>query len=472
LLVSHGKHLQNFGRNLDLRPSAYYEPRMESEVLEILGRHRGEKIRAIGSLHSWSSAPVSDGVVINLRHLNQVEVQCDHDAGWVTVGAGCQIKALLAHLKRHGQTLPSVGLITEQTIAGAISTGTHGSGRHSLSHYVDVVRLARYDEATGMSIIEQIEGGDALQAARCSLGGLGVILSLRVRCRRQYSIEEHWQEYRTLDPVLAAEREFPLQQFFLVPWRWTFMAQHRRENVLPRSALAWLYRAYWFLFIDVGLHLLVLFTVRLAASWRFVQFLYRHIIPRTVIRGWRVTDESSAMLVMEHELFRHIEIELFVRSQHLPEALDYVRRVLATAADVPETSSSGSQGPDQFRSIRGRYCHHYPICIRRVLADDTLISMTAGDEGAWYAISLISYARPVDRDGFQQVARFLAETMAAQFGARPHWGKWCPLSAETLISLYPQFEDFRTACVSRDSQGVFRNTWLSSLFAKVGSQLV
>ena len=77
-----------------------------------------------------------------------------------------------------------------------------------------------------------------MREARGSLGGLGIILGVRIRCRSQYNIEEHWQEYPTLDPVLVAEKEFPLQQFFLVPWRWTYLAQHRQETSSRRST-AW-----------------------------------------------------------------------------------------------------------------------------------------------------------------------------------------------------------------------------------------
>ena len=123
MTVSYTKELKNFGRNREWRPDAYYEPRDEREVLEILERHRGEAIRAIGSLHSWSEAPIGSGVVVSLRHFAQVEVQFDKGSSWAVIGAGCQIKNALARLKEQGKTLPSVGLITEQTIAGAISTG-------------------------------------------------------------------------------------------------------------------------------------------------------------------------------------------------------------------------------------------------------------------------------------------------------------------------------------------------------------
>ena len=245
----------------------------------------------------------------------------------------------------------------------------------------------------------------------------------------------------------------------------------------PRSHWASLYRLYWYLCFDVGLHLLVLLAVRLVASFRLIRLLYRHIIPYAVIRRWKVVDESSAMLVMEHQLFRHIETELFVRSQDLPEALDHVRRVLVVAGDssqvAPGVSQHGGALSDeaiQAASLRGRYCHHYPICIRRVLKDDTLISMTSGDDQVWYAISLISFAPLAEREGFFQVATFLAQTMFQKFGARPHWGKWCPLTADELVSLYPRFKEFRAVCESRDPVGVFRNGWTTTLFGKRGQK--
>jgi hypothetical protein len=471
-VVENGKTITNFGANFHLKPAAYYEPENESQVLEILDRHRGAQIRGVGSLHSWSAVIVTDGVIVNLQHLCEVEIERDQESCWAIVGAGCQIKTILTQLTKQGLTLPSLGLITEQTIAGAISTGTHGSGRHSLSHYIDAVRVARYDQVTGKSLIEVIDQGDALQAARCSLGCLGIILSVRIRCRPVYNIEEHFREYTSLDSVLESEKDFPLQQFFLIPWCWTYLAQHRRESTSLRSRLAGLYRIYWFLVFDLGLHLLLLTAARFFQSHQYVQFLYRNIIPRALIRNWVVTDESSAMLIMEHELFRHIEIELFVQKPQLPDALDYLRCVLEIGGNSPayvRTASQdiGSSGDDASRMelLRGEYCHHYPICVRRVMSDETLISMASGDGSDWYAISLISYVRPADREGFFCMAEFLAGTMASRFGARPHWGKWCPLTSEKLIALYPRFDDFRTECESRDLRGVFRNPWISRLFA-------
>ena len=461
---------RNFGRNQVLKPSAFYTPADEQEILQILDRHRGQRIRAVGRLHSWSDAVLSDDVLLDLRRLNAVQLHSEGDQLVAEVGAGCQIKRLLKELNRHDATLQSLGLITEQTIAGAISTGTHGSGRHSMSHYVEGVRLARYDASTGKVVIDELSAGEPLQAARCSLGSLGIILSVRIHCREQYNVKEHFTETRRLSHVLDAEASFPLQQFYLIPWRWSYFIQHRREDDQPRSRLARLYRIYWLGVMDYALHLQILLMERVLRSRRSIRFSFRHIVPAFLIRNWKVTDRSSSMLVMKHEAFRHIEIELFVPRDQLADALDFAQETIEVAGGRQSTLSADNQQriegigmQEDLARLHDQYFHHYPICVRRVLPDDTLISMASGSGQDWYALSFISYAKPARRAGFHLFASFMARSMSRLFHARPHWGKVCPLEADELTSLYPRFDAFRTICNTLDPQGVFQNDWTTAL---------
>jgi FAD/FMN-containing dehydrogenase len=439
----------NFGANVRFTPRHFVAPRTENDVLDALRRHRGRRIRCIGRLHSWSEAPEGDDVLLDLRHLDQVEVVRDEGGTWAMLGAGCQIKRALNELERNGLTLPTLGLVSEQTIAGAISTGTHGSGRHSMSHYVAEVRMAVYDPQSGEPVIRVIDAGQELKASRCSLGCLGVILSVKLPARPQYCIEEHLREYRTLDEVLAAEGDYPLQQFFLLPWRWTWLAQHRREVAGPRGVLAPLYRTYWWATIDLSLHALLKLLVNVLRSPALVRFFYRWLVLVFVLRGWRVVDRAADQLVMEHELFRHIEIEIFVRRANLAQAVAKTRGLI-------EAHAAG-----------GTYHHHYAICIRKVLADDTLISPAAADRSdePWYAISLISYERPDRRTGFFQFADAVAKSLAELYGGRPHWGKVCPLASDELARLYPRLAEFREIASRIDPGGVFQNTW-TALFVR------
>ncbi|WP_442485072.1 D-arabinono-1,4-lactone oxidase [Aeoliella sp. SH292] len=460
--------IRNFGRNLDFTPDQYFAPQSASEVLDVLVRVKGKRVRTIGALHSWSEAPLEDEVVLSTEYLDGFRVEKRGTETWVLLGGGCRLKDILPKLDAHWLTLPTLGLITEQSIAGAAATGTHGSGRQSVSHFVDEVTLAHYDPATGEPTLTTVRDPALLRSARCSLGCMGVVVEVGIRCREQYRVEEHFSLYDDLTSVRDAEREFPLQQFFLIPYAWKYLAQHRRETPAPRSRLAWLYRWYWFVCMDVGLHLVILSLVRVLRSPRLARWFFRNVAITTAIRNWRVVDKSQSMLTMEHELFRHIEIEMFVPSDRLGEMLDFTQSLLLHAAGVQEIEARWQQPiaelglADALQSIHGVYGHHYPICIRKVLADDTAISMSSGDD-TYYAVSFISYEAPERREGFFQFAAVLAHATGELVAARPHWGKVCPIDSAEVVRLYPNLAEFRAACEQFDPLGAFRNPWLAKV---------
>ena len=475
-MSSQPQTIVNFGRNVTFLPQVVVSPRSEDELLQAMKQYAGRRIRAMGRLHSWSEAPRSDDVLLDLRHLNSVQTEQRDGRVWATIGAGCQMKRVLAELERQaGATTPSIGLITEQAIAGAISTGTHGSGKNSLSHYIAEVRVATYDAETGEPVIRTISDGPELRAARCSLGCLGVIVSVGLWARPQYRVEEHFRRHKTLDGVLAAEGEYPLQQFYLIPWSWDFYGQHRREVTAPRSWLAPLYRLYFFLTFDLGMHLVILLLTRGLNTKRGMKLFFRRLMPWTVVRGWKVIDKSYDMLVMEHELFVHIEIEVFVKRSRLPDAIPFVVELLrhfdgeANALSPATQERLQSQGLlEPLVECAGSYTHHYPICVRRVLPDDTLMSMASGGDEDYYAISIVSCARPSERGGYFRFSEHLARTMAALFDGRPHWGKYCPIDPKTVATLYPHLTEFRSVCSTIDPTGRFRNEWASRLLFSDG----
>jgi hypothetical protein len=178
------------------------------------------------------------------------------------------------------------------------------------------------------------------------------------------------------------------------------------------------------------------------------------------------------MLVMRHDAFRHIEIELFVRRGHLADALEFSRETIEVAGGTKSALSADNQRrieglgmQEELAGLHNTYTHAFPVCVRRVLPDDTLISMASGTGEDWYAISYISYEKSARRAGFSQFAKFMARSMSKLFHARPHWGKVCPLEADELTSLYPRFGDFRTVCKTLDPNAVFQNDWTAELLA-------
>lgn len=457
--------IENFGRDVRFTTENYFEPHSEEELLEILQQHKGRQIRAIGSKHAWNRGIVSEEAVVSLHHLNDVTFEVD-DTGdmWATVGGGCQIKHLIPQLNDRGVTTPSIGLITEQTIAGAISTGTHGSGKQSLSHYMDEIRIAHYDRVTGDAVVTTVNSGDELLAARCSLGCMGIIVSVKFRCRPQYTVTEFNQKATRLQQVLEWEQETPLQQFFLMPHSWTWYAQRRiaNENQTQSKGLAWLFHIHWFLSLDIGLHLAIKFCASWMKSRWLIHLLYKRLVPLTVITGWKVTDRSDKMLTMEHELFRHLEIEVFVKRSQLSDAAEYIKQILQICGGNREQFETRFQQQvadlgltHELDQITGTFHHHYPICFRRILPDATLISMASGESDDWYSISFITYQQP--REQFFNFASLLAHTMGPMFEARIHWGKYFPLSSQEIEKRYPRLEDFREICGRFDPDGRFQN---------------
>ena len=191
---------------------------------------------------------------------------------------------------------------------------------------------------------------------------------------------------------------------------------------------------------------------------------------------------------MNHELFRHFEMELFVKRRDLPAAVRYLTDILRWSDDAKYELTD--ETTDRLRSIQlrtaveslgGQFTHHYPICFRRVLTDDSLISMTSlsseevrdstsaeAGRDDWFAISLITYQSP--RERFCAIAGFLADSMCQLFGARVHWGKWFPQTSENVANAYPQLKEFQAVCERFDPQGVFRNRFVrDKVFGEITS---
>jgi FAD/FMN-containing dehydrogenase len=469
--------LRNFGRNIRFTPNRVYLPRNEDEVLALLERHKAGRIRVIGSLHSWSQAAETDDVLVDLQLLDWVGVPQKKDAAMVvTVGGGCRIRRLMKLLRRRASlTLPTVGTVMEQTVAGAISTATHGSGCSSLSHYVTALRVAGYD-ATGRPVIHEWHGGDDVRAARCALGCAGIILSVTFECVPMFHVAERVTTHNSIEPILSSAAEEPLQEFALVPHRWTYIAYQRRvdsRRVGWRWLVTFLYRAYKLIVVDCVFHALlkaVLFSNRL------VRLLFRAtpvlVGPAKLLtRGRGAVDRNDCALTRKHHYFRHIEMEVFVPLEHVVQATMLLRTIIGVCAgdstEMPEAARTVLEKTgqlDRLQSLQGTYLHHYPLYFRRVHPDDTMISMTSGN-AEYYAIGIFCYHRHRRRRPYFQFTTLIASVLMQACNARLHWGKYVPAFPQKPVThgdverLYPQLVRFQRWCEQIDPQGVFRNDY-------------
>lgn len=470
--------ISNFGNNVHFSPKNFYTPKNEEEVLAILDSHSNEKIRAIGSLHSWSDVPASDGVIVDLRNFGEVELEQRGNETWAKVGAGTRVQDLVRILhKRAKVTLPTLPAVTDQTIAGAISTATHGSGMSSMSHFIDEVRLAAYNPETGEAKIYEFTEGPELKAARCGLGCTGVLLSVGFRCEPSYSIVQSISKADNLKEAFGSEEEFPLQQILVFPYAWKYFVYKRRplEEQASTTRLGYFFRAYWYLAVDLFFHGALVTLVNVIRNKSLIRWYLKDFTPMTMWETPEHTDDSAEVLVLEHELFEHVEMELFIPSRDIIPAFDLLREVIMVFAG--ETEGFSSQAESQLREIgmleeaylsRGTYFHHMPLLIRRILPDDTLISMSSFSEEPYYSVSVFTYYR--DKSKMDLLARFLALSLNRLFNAKLHWGKRFPLTNADIETLYPGLPEFREICRSIDPNGVFRNEFSNRVLGFDGSR--
>ena len=459
--------LTNFGRNVAIEARTAYVPETVDDVLECLHKHCDGEIRVLGSLHSWSEAALPGDVALDLRHFDRIELVADAANDMcVEVGGGCTVDRLLDFLHRNGgYTLPVYGLVDKQTVAGAISTATHGSGRSSMSHYVVGATVAAFDE-NFKATTYRWDKGEELAAVRCGLGCTGVILSVCLKVERDFQLQERGEWFRGLEPLLEVARDHPRTQFYLMPWSWQWYAQLRSPVDPPAARMPGLIaralRSFRLVAIDVLMNGAIRWLASTPRRRQRLPWLFENVMPRLAPPGIRIVDESRQLLTMRHDLWVHVECEIFVPCDQLLAAAALVEWALRCCGGEEKPSNTdvvvarfGAGIIGEIDGLRGEYRHDYLVTFRRVLRDDTLISMTSGDIDEWYAISLVTYQRELTP--FLRLSRFLAKTMARALGARPHWGKLCPLQTEEVGALYPRLSEFRRICRSIDPAQVFVN---------------
>lgn len=460
------RKITNFGGNQQWY-SERRRPGSEDEILEILQQNPHATIRAIGSGHSWSDVASNADIVLDMSAFNSVDLITESGEQRVRVGAGCKLQDLLDKLHAMSdRTLPTLGAIKRQTISGAISTGTHGSGRQSLSHFVTAVRIAAFDRSTGRPVIREFREGAELEAARCGLGCVGIILSVHLPTVPKYLVCETIRRRKSIDEIVAAFDEQPLSNFVLTPYAWSLAMFERQPVKMRRRSIGeWcktcFFRAYGFLILDVAFHV-GMHIARLLGPTGIKAGL--RLAPKALITNCERIDDAEQVLTSYHYLFRHEEMEIFVREAELGRALSFVRAAIEHFAGIetafpsqflPAITEAGLE--PALRDGHGTYTHHYPLFCRRILPDATMISMTASSDGPMYSISIFNYDRPARRERYYEFCHFVAYALLCLVRARLHWGKHFPFQYRDIASEYPRLEEFRTLCQSLDANGNLRN---------------
>src|SRR5215212_7511676 len=212
----------NWSGSVTTSPVAIRYPTSLDEIVAIVRecRERGYGLRVAGAGHSFTPLAWTDGVLISLDRFTGLE-HVDQAAAQATVRAGTQIKALGELLFAHGLGQANLGDIDVQSIAGAISTGTHGSGATLGSISTQVVGLTLVTASGELVECSETHNREMFKAAQVSLGALGIVTSVTLQLLPAYRLDYTWRR-QTLDECLSniedERRENRNFEFFWLPY--------------------------------------------------------------------------------------------------------------------------------------------------------------------------------------------------------------------------------------------------------------
>ena len=430
---------QNWAGTATADPARRYWPRSADEIADAIkdAATAGLTVRALGSGHSFTAAAATCGVALDLSGWTGVTA-ADTGTGLVTARSGTTLRALNAELAGLGLAMANLGDIDAQTLAGALSTGTHGTGARlgGLATQVEALELVLADGS--VATCSASLRPELFSAARVGLGTLGVITRVTLRCvpsfalladERPVPVDEVLDQF---DELAEANDHF---EFYWFPYgRKALVKRNNRLDSRGRAAgtqvppalPAW--RRFWEFEVmeNAGFGALC----RLGrASPRLIPALNR--FSSSALSARTYTDASDRVFVTPRRV-RFAESEYAVPRESLGHVIAELRRAVPRLAD-----------PVMF-----------PVEVRVAAADDIWLSTGYGRESAYVAIHQytgLPYQAYFDR----------FEAIAAEVAGRPHWGKLHSLDAGRLRSLYPRFDEFRRVRAEVDPENRFGNAYLA-----------
>lgn len=419
----------NWAGNVTATPEVL-RPRTPEALAEAVrgAAARGRRIKPIGSGHSFTAIAQPPDLQLSLEHLTGI-VAADRESGRVRVLAGTPLRVLNRALDLLGLAMPNLGDIDAQTLAGALSTGTHGTGATlpGLTGSIAGLRLVTPD---GSSRWVDESDPELFGAARLGLGALGVITEMELACVPAYRLRAV-ERPDSLDAVLPRIQElFDAHRHFEMYWfPGTRRVQTKANDLVDDSVVEPL--APWRRRLDDEF----LSNTVFGAANRLLVKAPRAVLPFNAIAARVLTERTYT--APSHEVFCTPRTVRFVESEYAVPR-EAVADVLTDLAAWVE---------------RRREPVSFPVEVRVAAPDD--IWLSTGYERANAYIAVHQYHRGDHREYF---AAF--EDIVAAHAGRPHWGKMHGLGVEELTELYPRMADFRAVRDRLDPDRVLGNAYL------------
>ncbi|MEU4835480.1 D-arabinono-1,4-lactone oxidase [Streptosporangium sp. NPDC023615] len=434
---------RNWARNQSATPAEIRTPADAGEVSRAVrdAAAAGRRVRMIGSGHSFTGVALTDGLLLRPEALAGIRSTGE---GRVTAGAGTTIRALNAELHRMGLALANMGDIDAQTVAGAVQTGTHGTGRDvgGLADQILALELVLADgeivtvRGDGDGTIRGVAERDLFDAARVGLGALGVITAVTFRVEPSFLLRST-REPMSLTSILASLDELTggneHLDFFWMPHTDTCLT--KRNNRSPGPARPPGAFKYW---LDNHFMENTLFGAVCGIGGRFPGAVPRlNALSAAALSVSTHTDVSHRVFASVRRV-RFLETEYAIAREHLGQALAQVR-------DLVE---------------RRDWRITFPVEVRVSPASDAWLSTAYGRPSAYIACHVY---RPTPNPAYFEGV----EEIMTALGGRPHWGKLHTRDAAYLATVYPRFADFLAVRDALDPAGTFTNDHLDTVLGRV-----
>ncbi|MDH6281674.1 D-arabinono-1,4-lactone oxidase [Prescottella agglutinans] len=415
-------------------PQRFETPRSVAELSTLVAgaTERGLRVKAVGAGHSFTGVAVTDGILVSLDNIAGIEsVRTTPDGPIATVWAGTRLRSLNEQLWNRGLAMINLGDIDVQSIAGALSTGTHGTGAR-FGGLATLIRGLQIVLADG-SVVDcsDAENPDLYQAAKISLGSIGIITKLDLAVQPRYAmraVEGPAALDETLDGLehdLATVDHF---EFYWFPH--TNRVLTKRNTRLPgHTPLQPVGRVRGYIDDELLSNTLFEGINRLTSAFPTTIPQINQISARA-LSAREFTDRSYEVFASPRRV-RFKEMEYAVPQEAVKDTL----REISSWLDRSDCRIA------------------FPVEVRFAPADDVWLSTANGRDSAYIAVH--QYHRRDHREYFDAV-----EAIARAVDGRPHWGKMHGRTAADLRPTYARFDEFCAVRDKFDPARTFDNEYL------------
>ncbi|WP_086734596.1 D-arabinono-1,4-lactone oxidase [Streptomyces glaucescens] len=421
---------RNWGGNVAARPAREVTPATVEELAAAVLRaaEDGLPVKAVGTGHSFTSIAATGGVLIRPELLTGIR-DIDREAGTVTVLAGTPLKRLNLALAREGLSLTNMGDIMEQTVAGATSTGTHGTGRDSGSIAAQITALEMVTADGSVLTCSAEENPEVFAAARIGLGALGIVTAITLAVEPVFLLHAR-EEPMPLDRVLAEFDELWAEnehfEFYWFPHTGSTTTKRNNRSAGPERPVSPLKGWFEDEFLSNG--------VFQAASW------VGRAAPAAIPAIARISSKA-----LSARSYTDIPYKVFTSPRRVRFVeMEYAVPREAVVDTLRELKAMVDRSPLRIS---------FPVEVRTAPADDITLSTASGRDSAYIAVHMF-------RGTPYQRYFTAAERIFTAHEGRPHWGKVHTRDAEYFAGVYPRFGEFTALRDRLDPERRFRNDYL------------